>query len=163
MRKHFDNISMNTDKPAFTGGSQADAPAFNPTKTEETAKAEVETFEQEGVKIYEKTVDAADVKYFDTTGKEVSTRIVDTLFEKYPAFPEFSRNGGEKKGELQTTDATYTPHGNENFEGGKVPEYVVERQEYADGETHVATIPKELYMIVRFLRGEFSGKEKESS
>lgn len=158
MRKHFDNISMNIDKPAFTS---TDAPDFSPNATEQPPA--VETFEQEGVKIYEKTPDTADVKYFDTNGKEVPTRIVDTLFEKYPAFPEFSRNGGEKKGEPNVTDATYTKHGNENFAGSNIPEYVVERQEYSDGETYVVTIPKELYMIVRFLRGEFSGKEKESS
>jgi hypothetical protein len=164
MGRHFDNISMNTGKPAFVGEVPTNAPEFKPTVTAED-KANKETFEQEGVKIYEKTTDTGDIKYFDTNGKEVPTRIIDTMFEKYPALPEFNQQGGEKKDKLQVTNTTYTPNGKENFEDGKIPEYVVERQEYTEGDTIVATIPKEYYMIVRFLRGEFSGKgkEKESS
>lgn len=159
MRKHFDNINMNKDKPAFDNEDKvemADTPDFKPTVTVQEEKPEV--FEHEGVKIYEKNAATGDVKYFDTEGKEVSTRVVDTLFEKYPAPPEFNQQGGEKEGELQITNSTYTKHGNEKFEGGKEPEYVSERQKYTEGDTHIATIPKEYYMLVKFLRGDYSGK-----
>jgi hypothetical protein len=161
MSKNVGNIEINKGGPAYTNEDKmamANAPDFKP-ETNVNVQAEApEVYEQEGKKIYEKTKSTGDVKYFDTNGAEVSTRIVDILFEQYPAPPEFNQQGGEKKGGLQVTNAEYQRHGNEFFEEGKLPEYVVERQDYTMGETYQATIPKEQYTLVRFLRGEFSGK-----
>jgi hypothetical protein len=159
MKKHVDSIDMNTGKAAFDNEDKvemSDSPKFEPETTAKTV-APKEIFEHEGVKIYEKETATGNVTYFDTEGKEVSSRIVDILFEKYPAPPEFNQQGGEKKGELVVTNTEYKTHGNEKFEGDKPPEYVSERQEYTEGDIHMATIPKEHYQLVKFLRGELSG------
>jgi hypothetical protein len=177
MRKHVDSIDMNTGKPAFDNEDKvemADAPKFETTATEKSVNPK-ETFEHEGVKIYEKTTATGDVIYYDVNGNEVSSRVVDILFTQYPAAPEFNQQGGEKDGEMIVTNAEYKVHGKEKFEDGKKPEYVVERQNYTVGDPHMATIPKEHYQLVKFLRGELQpnaaiaakegeniGKEKES-
>jgi hypothetical protein len=148
-KKHVDSIDMNVDAPHFTSEPEIAAVAA------EDKGPVTETFEREGVKIYTKD-ENGNVTYFDTDGKEVSSRVVDTLFEKYPAPPEFNQQGGEKKGDLQVRNSVYQKHGNEKFESGKEPEYVVERQEYTEGDTHITTIHKELYPLVKFLRGDFS-------
>jgi len=160
MRKHIDSIDMNTGKAAFDNedkveAGMADAPKFDPTVTAESVNP-VETFEHEGVKIYEKKTTTGDVIYYDANGNEVSSRVVDILFEKYPPAPEFNQQGGEKDGEMIVTNAEYKTHGKERFEDGKLPEYVVERQNYTIGDAHMATIPKEHYQLVKFLRGEIA-------
>ena len=150
-RKHVESINMNTDTPLYA----PEKPEVTETVVVEKAPV-TETFERDGVKIYTKDENGV-VTYFDTDGKEVSSRVVDTLFERYPAPPEFNQQGGEKKGDLQLRNAVYEKHGKEYFgKDGKEPEYVVERQEYTEGDTYIATIHKELYPLLKLLRGEYS-------
>lgn len=148
MSKHVDSINMNKDAPAF--GTE---PALAVAK-EEPAKAQLETFEDEGVKIYERNPKTGVVQYYDTDGQVVSDRMIDIFMEKYPVAPEYNQQGGEKSGELKLREVGYESHGKEKFEGGKPPEYIVERQDYTEGEAHQATIEKKYYKIVKFLRGE---------
>lgn len=151
--KHVDSINMNQDSPAY--GPEDKAFKASP---EAAPPAEVEKFEHEGKKIYEKNTATGNVTYFDTNGDEVSQRVVDILFEKYPAPPEFNQQGGEKKGEPQLLEADYQQSGRENLAGKEV-KYIQERQDYTEGESYLATIPKEQYKLVQFLRGEFSEKK----
>lgn len=155
VNKHIDSINMNKDSPAYGPGEQ---PEFKPS-AEAKEDTPPEIFEHEGVKIYEKNTDTGNVTYFDTNGDEVSQRVVDILFEKYPAPSEFNQQGGEKKGELQLLEADYQQSGRENLAGKEV-KYIQERQDYTEGESYLATIPKEQYKLVQFLRGEFSQSGK---
>lgn len=154
-KKNVDTIAMNTDTPVYA----AEKPAVTATAEEKAPAAE--TFEKEGVKIYVKD-ESGNVTYYDANGKEVDSNTVDTLFAKYPAPLEFNQQGAEKKGEMETRESKYQKSGNEKFEDGKEPEYVVEKQEYTEGDVYTATIRKELYPLVKFLRGDYNEKEKES-
>jgi hypothetical protein len=161
-RKFFDNINMNEGKPAYENTEEKTSVSAT-TEGVVVEQLKPEVFEHEGVKIYQKNPESADVTYYDSNGKEVSGRVVDILFEKYSAPPEYNQQGGEKKGDLQVRNAEYKAHGKEKFHNGKEPEYVVERQDYTEGESYTATIPKEHYQLVRFLRGELRPEEVKPS
>ncbi|WP_411753302.1 hypothetical protein [Serratia sp. (in: enterobacteria)] len=148
--KHMDNVDM-----SFVAGEEV--------KTETQKPKATETFERDGTKIYEEREDGMTV-FFDKDGKELPASTVENLAIGYPPIPDITDNGAEKKGDLQTR---YVKQ--ENIPGGVKStdceegdcDMVILRQDYEDGNAVIQTIPKKLHNVVKFLRGEYSGKEEE--
>ena len=141
------------DKPQGQGQVQ--------TTAAQASTEELESGTIGGVKIYTRNKTTGDVKYYDSNGKEMDLGAITALQEQYALPPEFSQTGAERKGEIQTREAPYVTSGKEVFADGVKPEYVVERQEYSDGDSWTRTIPKSQYSLVKFLRGEKEDGSKE--
>src|ERR1041384_1448386 len=144
MGKTIDTIKMafNTDNEE-NADKAIEAPQVVPEE-------ELESKEFNGKTVYKRNKSTGDVKYYDTNGKEVSVGVVQKLEEVNVSISEFSETGAEKEGDLEVREVDYKEQGKENVQGET--KFIAERQKYKDGNSWTATIPKNLYDLVKFLR-----------
>lgn len=148
--KHKDNVDM-----SFVAGE--------PPKAEEKKVEANKVFEKEGTKIYEERKDGMTV-FFDADGKELPASTVENLATGYPPIPSVDDSGAEADGELKVRYLKYEKQVPKEakdpiLKGVECAEadcdVIEHRQYYKNGNATIQTIPKRMFKVVKFLRGEY--------
>ena len=155
VKKQTGNIDM-----SFTSEENKPEPITNAS----------ETFEKEGHTIYKKD-ETGFMQFYDTDNNPIADDVIEKISDAYQLAPYINDRGDEQDGGLRVR---YVKHEKQVPKNPTDPviknvdcsiddcEFVEERQYYKNGEAIIHTIPKKLYYVVKYLRGEYDEDAKEN-